>query len=264
MVKGFLESLAYSPDSENHFLDGKEEFEEIFLSTSEGKVHGYVLEPKKKTVGTVLHFHGSGYNISRHYYHVKWLPSMGFRVVLFDYPGYGSSEGKATRKSVVEAGLAFFNHIESHYPSQPVFFFGQSLGGAISLSCYQKVKESKMLKGVVLDSTFSSYGSMAGVKFSKKLGFLGKAVANVVKIAFDKQDDPSENLSSIQHPLLILHSVTDDVVPFSEAQKLLAFSPGDVEFWGQNGPGHVSLFKEEGSKYRSQLVEWMLKQINGG
>lgn len=49
--------------------------------------------------GTVLHFHGNAANISNHVLQVEWLPDRGFNLLVFDYRGYGISQGSPTPRA---------------------------------------------------------------------------------------------------------------------------------------------------------------------
>jgi len=62
----YLESLAYSPDKTEHVdLATSEHRKEFFTETTFGKLHGYHLM-SANTKAVIIHFHGSGYNLTKH------------------------------------------------------------------------------------------------------------------------------------------------------------------------------------------------------
>ena len=71
---------------------------EVELTTPDGlRLHGWRLAPPATPPrATILFFHGNAENISTHVNGVLWLALAGYQVVLFDYRGYGQSEGKPT------------------------------------------------------------------------------------------------------------------------------------------------------------------------
>src|SRR5512143_2232820 len=57
-------------------------------------LHGWFLPAQHEAKGTLLFLHGNAENISTHLGSVWWLPAEGYNVFLYDYRGYGYSEGK--------------------------------------------------------------------------------------------------------------------------------------------------------------------------
>ncbi|HKJ87186.1 MAG TPA: alpha/beta fold hydrolase, partial [Gammaproteobacteria bacterium] len=70
-------------------------FERVAFPSTDGvRLHGWYLPAEtERTGGTVLFLHGNAENISNHLRIVDWLPERGFNVFLFDYRGYGRSQG---------------------------------------------------------------------------------------------------------------------------------------------------------------------------
>src|SRR5438128_400135 len=58
------------------------------------ELYGWFLPAKGSPLGTILHLHGNAENISTHFAGVAWMPARGFNVFVFDYRGYGASEGQ--------------------------------------------------------------------------------------------------------------------------------------------------------------------------
>jgi len=69
--------------------------EDVWLTTSDGvRLHGWKFEPSTNTAkASVIYFHGNGGNITNVAWVGERLAGRGLEVLLFDYRGYGRSEG---------------------------------------------------------------------------------------------------------------------------------------------------------------------------
>lgn len=259
-IVSFLESLAYAPNQVN-YLDGllQSNCQEISIDTEYGALHGLHLKsPKKKAL--IIHFHGSGYNLTKHIGHVDWLPELGYDVVMFDYLGYGNSDGTPSRSGIEKSSSQLVSVVAKTHPKDQIFLFGQSLGGAIALSAYIKNHSLENIKGIIVDSTFSSYSRMARLKLERK-GSVYKILSASLPYLLDTQYDPVETVKKVQIPLLILHSKTDSIVPFDESILLFKESNSDTDFWMQVGPDHTGVFRPNYQNYRLKLDRWISSKM---
>ena len=98
-------------------------YEDVYFpGKDEHKLHGWYLPAVGHARATVLFLHGNAENISTHIGSVYWLPARGFNVLLFDYQGYGQSEGTPSVAGAlddVEAALGFLVQHSEHY-GEPV------------------------------------------------------------------------------------------------------------------------------------------------
>ena len=92
-----------------------------------------------------------------------------------------------------------------------LFLFGRSLGAAVSLSLASDQVLGKHIKGVILENAFLSVPDMIDVVFPifKPFKFLCTDVW-----------PNRERIVSLTHPLLILSSQKDELVPPSHSQSL--------------------------------------------
>lgn len=258
MDRQLVEALAYSPDCKD-YTDTEVSISEIIIKeTGTGNLHGLHLSKESASKGVVLHFHGSGFNVTKHIGHVDWMVGLGFNVIMFDYPGYGKSDGYPTRKNVLEAADHFFNYVDKEFPNQPIILFGQSLGGAILI---EYVSKSKLAKEnlIILDSTFSKYSEIAKLKLIRN----GTSPEKAEKLStlLTSEHDPINHISNITSPILILHSQDDSIVPIDEALRLSKKVSNDFEFWIQNATGHTGVFRENHQDYRVKLINWIDSHI---
>lgn len=182
----------------------------VFESASGNSLNGWMLKPKGEIpTATILHFHGnSGFVVTQHH-SISTLLRYGFQVFTFDYSGYGFSEGKPTRSTALKDVSSAFDYLKSRedVKSTPLVIYGQSLGGNLAALLAQEKQDE--MDGLVLEGAFSSYKDM-GIKFA---GIFGRVLVKDKRPGF-------KAIRNYKKPLLIIHSIDDEVVPFKMGEKL--------------------------------------------
>ena len=110
------------------------EFEGVYFETADGvNLYGWFI-PGPKSRGTVLLCHGIEGMISYRLASIKIFNRLGLDVFIFDYRGYGHSEGKPTEGGTYEDIAAAWRYLIEERQVSPgqVIVFGRSLGGAIA------------------------------------------------------------------------------------------------------------------------------------
>jgi fermentation-respiration switch protein FrsA (DUF1100 family) len=227
-----------------------------YFKTSNNKQK--VLESRNKLI---VQFHGNAENIGTHFLGVSWLIEQGYDLFVFDYRGYGKSEGEASREGLQSDALAAIEFAMSK--SENLILYGQSLGGAVLLSALQGLEKevnSKEIKskirGVVLESTFASYQRLARVKLSEiwflwPFQFLGYVLVSDSKSADSHLDKLKD------YRFLVVHGDKDPVVPFREGQILYEKLAGSKQFFKVDDGVHLDSFFKAQGKNRSYLLEWL-------
>ena len=170
--------------------------------------------------GTIVFAHGNAGNISSHLGFVYWLPKQGYNVFLFDYRGYGRSEGKPTAAGIVDDTQKAIAYAQSRTESQAgVVIYGHSLGGATSISALAQLDNRDYLKGVVIDSAFASYRDIARDKV--KSHWLTFVMYPFIPLLITGEPVPKDLVQQLQPlPIYISHSQGDQVIPFEHGQRL--------------------------------------------
>lgn len=200
-------------------------FEDVWLTASDGtKLHGWFLPADlgsrtrdadsqaatTRRYPTIVHFHGNAENISNHLPLVAWLPREGFNVLLFDYRGYGRSEGRVGRAGTIQDGLAAVDYALSRpdVDKQRIVLFGQSLGGAVATVV---AAERPQVAALIADCTFSSYRRIASAHLRKLLRFeiLSDGLAAALVSA---KYEPRDYVARIApRPVLVITSDEDEI-----------------------------------------------------
>ena len=137
--------------------------EDVWLTINEqSNIHAWYFsaEDKVKSKGTIVYFHGNAENLSSHFISLVWITKFNYNVLIFDYPGYGRSDGSPSQENTVLAGQSAIRWAAKK-DSRPLIIYGQSLGGIIATRCVLDLKNDIKFKTLILDSSFDSYKDVA-------------------------------------------------------------------------------------------------------
>jgi alpha-beta hydrolase superfamily lysophospholipase len=212
-----------------------------------------------KPKGRVIHCHGSGYNISSHFPHVSWLPQFGYEVMMFDYPGYGDSSGKSTRKTTVQTAYDIIQQYSENAPEGlPIFVLGQSLGGNIAAVALTEEPKLSCIHGVILDSMYSSFREQGQVKIHRKYLKRSPLLSRFISRLISDKDAPILRAPKLLIPTLLLHSRNDSSVCYQESLNFYHnMTSTDVEFWSHLNSGHTDVLQNNLAGYQEAVVNWM-------
>ncbi len=173
------------------------------------------LPEMKRLVKTpvVLFFHGNGGNISHRIQKIRYFKAMGASLLIFDYRGYGKSEGRPGEVGTYRDARAAAAEALERAGGDPkrVFYYGESMGCAVALQTALDLPP----QGLVLDSAFTSTAEMGKIVFPWLPADL------IVKNRYDNLS----KISGLTVPLLMIHSPNDDVIPFSMGRRLFEAAP---------------------------------------
>ena len=229
----------YYPKSEYRAIENID-YQEIFLENTEGiKLHAVYLEPKVKSKGTVLLIHGNGGNVSGWIHSIEPLTNAGYRTLVFDYQGYGKSEGKPTHKNVVNDAEMFLEYLISKKDkTEKMVIWGVSLGGNLSVNIASRNPDKVDI--LIDEAGFSSHSDIA----THMMPWLIKPLA---RITVASPYSSKKLISELEIPVLIIHSSEDKVVPFEMGQKVYNKANKPKEFWEIKGKHchAISDYKEQ-------------------
>jgi len=193
----------------------------VFKSLSGNNLNGWLLKPKNiDATTTLLHFHGNAGFLLSQYQAITPLLKYGFQAFVFDYSGFGFSEGKATRDNVLLDGNSALTYIKSRedVKSTKLVIYGQSLGGNLSAVVAQQRETD--IDGLVIEGAFSSHKDIA----AKTAGVFGRLLVSEKYSAY-------KSIRTFKKPVLIIHSTEDEVIPFKMGQKIFDNAIAPKEFY---------------------------------
>jgi len=102
---------------------------EGFEDTPHGRVH-WVFARQDGPADAVLYSHGNADHLGRYWDRVERLYALGVHVLIYDYPGYGLSEGEPSEEGTFDAAQVALERLAGQPDVERVFLYGYSLGGA--------------------------------------------------------------------------------------------------------------------------------------
>jgi fermentation-respiration switch protein FrsA (DUF1100 family) len=235
-----IENFFFYPDATAYTMPSQFglRHEDVFFAAPDGsRLHGWWLPALRQPArASVLHLHGNAANITNHLPLAAWLPPAGFNLLMFDYRGFGRSEGRPTLAGVVEdaqAALALLR-ARPEVDANRLVVFGQSLGGATALRLL--ARDAQGVRAAVIDAAFASYRGIARDAAAGPLALLLPVVLPSLPPA---ADDPIGALAHIRLPLLYVHGSADRVVPVSHTDALAAATPGPHAVLRVDGAQHM-------------------------
>ena len=219
-------------------------FEEVFLMTSDKlRLHGWYI-PAPDAKFTLLFCHGNGGNIMHRLDSIQLFYDIGLNCLIFDYRGYGRSEGKPTEQGTYLDAMAAYEWLtnEKYIKPEDIIMFGRSLGGTIAAQLAGKVEACAL----VVESAFTSYVAM-GRKVYWYMPVRWFARYRYDTMAFIKE---------VKCPVMIIHSADDEIVPFEFGQQLYTAANEPKEFLEISG-GHEDGFVVSSEAYKAGWLNWL-------
>lgn len=238
------------------------QFEEVLFKGEQGDLYGWWLPAQNKanadkpelavsSKGTIVFAHGNAGNVSSHLGFIYWLPTQGYDVFMFDYRGYGRSQGKPSAQGIVDDTHSAIAYVRQRMGDVPLVIYGHSLGGATSISALATLDNKQNIKGLIVDSAFSNYRSIA--KEKAKTHWLTSVLSPFVPMLVTGSPKPNELVQYIAPiPTYFAHGPNDEVIPLSESQVL---------FDQANNPKHWYTLKAQQHNHGWQQADdrrWLL------
>lgn len=160
---------------------------------------------------TVVFSHGNRGNIFLYWYRVAYFEDMGFNVLIYDYRGYGASEGETTETKLYEDAALAYDEAKRR-GAGAVFSVGFSMGGgpAIWLCSPEGGRE---VAGCFTESAYTGADRIidTGAGYDFPSGFF-----------VDFEIDNETRIATVEVPFLLMHGTDDQRVGFEHAQILWA------------------------------------------
>ena len=226
---------------------------EVELTTPDGlRLHGWRLAPPATPPrATILFFHGNAENISTHVNGVLWLALAGYQVVLFDYRGYGQSEGKPTLAGIHQDGEAALAWVRTGGGVDParLVVYGQSMGGAVATYAVARAPGVPRVRALIVESGFASYRDI----FRQKLATFFLTWPFQIPLSLPIHDDlsPARWIGRVSPtPVLLVHGDRDPIVGVAESRRLYDQARQPKALWIGAGAGHITTFADPALRAR--------------
>jgi len=230
------DKMIYQTGNNYEIFESLFNHEELYIPLDNDiKIHAVLFKPDSiNPIGTIFHHLGNGMTLINSQKIYKPLIEKGFQIFAYERRGFAKSNGKDDNSVILkdDALKIFDKFLElENVKNTEVIIWGQSLGGAFATM--NGAERQIEIKGIILEGTFNSFPDM------------GKVYARLLKLENFKwlipllmnNDFPAENkIKEINKPIVIIHSTSDDQVPFELGEKLFNSSnKSNTEFWKIDG-----------------------------
>jgi len=233
--------LLYTPNDIN--LD----YEDVRIKTSDGlTLQGWFIPSNSESDIAWLWFHGNGGNNGHRISELALAHHRtGVNIFIFDYRGYGESEGKPSEKGTYLDSRAAMEYLSSRpdVDKDRIVFMGNSLGAALSV----ELALTQPPMAMILVSPFASVRDMA------KLTLPFPPVGWMVRNHYDNV----ARISQLNVPLLVLHGDEDDLVPISQGRKLYEAANQPKRFQTLDGAGHNNTYEVNPDQFWGTINEFL-------
>lgn len=197
----------------------------------------YLHNPEAKY--TLLYSHGNAEDLGTVQHRLADYLEAGFSVFAYDYPGYGTSEGRPSETIVYESIFAAYSYLTNNLavPAANIIAYGFSVGCGPSIELATK----KPVAGIVLQSPFLS----------------AFRVATYVKVFPWDVFDNYKKIAYITAPVLIYHGTDDEITPAYHSRTLWKKAPEPKTYIETAQGDHNNFIQLAGQEYWDALRQFV-------
>ncbi len=234
-------------------------YQEVELVSSRGnRIYGFLVQPRESAAldgVTILYCHGNSHCINRYWGRVELLWEMGYRVFIFDYQGYGKSDGDPTGDACLADGRAAlaFLHGRPEVDTERIVYYGWSMGTFVATYLAADIDTPF---GLIMESPPASADAL--VKEGTAFDIPGSMLTQ-----FDF--DNKERIVRVGVPVLMMQGTDDQILPPARhAQLLLTAAEGhtEVQMCWADGAGHEDVPYVLGEDYARFIKLYIGSQVS--
>lgn len=210
LITGCMANFIYHPRQEIRYTPTRAGlvYEDVAIETADGvRITGWWV-PAEEAGGTVLFCHGNSGNIAGRLDTLVVASRLKLNMLIFDYRGYGNSEGTPSEQGTYMDAEAALNYLvdKRHIAPETVIIWGRSLGGAVAA----RTAAEHPVGLLIIESVFTSLKDLVHERFS----WLPSRF--LARYAYDTRF----HLERVHAPVLVIHSADDEMIPFHHGKDL--------------------------------------------
>ena len=151
---------------------------------------------------------------------------------------------------VYEDALAALNYLKNKCPSNPIFIYGHSLGGAVAIELATRT-EAEEAAGLIVESTFTSISDMSALQYNGFLQLLP------VDLLLTERFDSLSKIEFIRCPVHFIHGKEDSKVPCGMSQELCEKAGEFATIHLVDGADHEDCCLIGKVEYRKQIKKFV-------
>lgn len=204
----FQESLIFFPQKldKNYQFEFSQEFEELNVESSDGKLLNGLLFKTNNSKGLVFYLHGNAGSLRSWGNVAKAYTDLDFDIFILDYRGFGKSEGKINGQNQLFQDIQIvYDELKKKYNENRIIVLGYSIGTGLAA----KLASSNSPRLLILQAPYYSLTDMMQNTYSFIPTFLLKY-----------QLETNEYLKNCEMPVVIFHGDQDEVIYYGSSLKL--------------------------------------------
>lgn len=216
--------------------------DEWFTASDGVRLHGWLFRAADAGAPMIVWCHGNGGNIIDRAAVARELARRGVSVFLFDWRGYGRSEGAASEKALYLDALAAHDHAVQKLNAPVIVLYGESLGGPYAAF----VASQRKVRSVIIENSFPSLTAVGNALYRPlPLGWFVPGAMTTVRW-----------LNAAGVPVLVMHGRRDAVIPFALGRQLFDQLRVPKEMLVSDFAGHCEIPSTEPQRYYETVVRF--------
>jgi fermentation-respiration switch protein FrsA (DUF1100 family) len=218
-------SLMYFPETlhTTPAAAGLPEAEEVPLTASDGTRIMVWHVPPRDGKPVIVYFHGNGGALKYRVARFRKLIADGIGLVALEYRGYGGLSGSPSEPGLIADAEAAYAFAAARYSVSQIVLWGESLGSGVAVA----LAAEKPVGRVILEAPFTSAAAVG----ARHYWYLP------VGLLMKDQFHSDRRIGKVTAPLLILHGLRDQTVPYAMGEHLFDLA---------NQPKHIVRFLDGG------------------
>lgn len=212
--------------------------EDVYFTTTDGvRLHGWLFRSASPRAAMIW-FHGNGGNITNRADIAAAFAQRGITTFVFDYRGYGRSEGTPTERGLYRDSEAAYDALAQKVGATPIVVYGESLGGPYAAD----VATKRRVSCVIIENSFPSLAALGNALYAPlPLGWFVAGSLTTVR-----------SLNRAGRPVLVMHGRRDSVIPFRLGQQLFEQLNVEKELFVSETADHSEIaFRERGRYFEA-------------
>jgi fermentation-respiration switch protein FrsA (DUF1100 family) len=224
--------------------------EPVTMMSEGNRIYGYWVRSSGERPGlTLLYCHGNKNSLDFYWDRVMYLHRLGVNVFVFDYRGYGRSEGESSEAGLFADGETALDYVmhERGVAADSLLLYGFSLGNVVSIHL---AADRVRPRALVAEAPFASANSLTQ-------GASGLDIPP--RWLTDGTFDNAATIGRVTAPVLVIHGEDDDFVRYRDNGRVVYQSANDPKrLVVVPGAGHSTIPETMGvEEYLALLREWM-------
>jgi len=223
-------------------------YEAVRISAGDGVAVAGWWVPCENARATLVFCHGNAGNISHRVGQLEMFHGLGLNVLLFDYRGYGESEGSPSEEGTrldADAMWSYCTKVRGVAPGK-IVIYGHSLGGAVAV----RLAVERPAGCLIVDSSFTSVADVAA----------RHVPAILARGLFGGMYNSRESIARVACPVLVMHSPDDEIIPFRMGEDLYNAAGLAKRFFRIRG-SHNTGFLETGAAWGEAIEAFIMESI---